>query len=149
MPLRGVSHRIVHRAGQRGTVWTEIRDSGERIICVAGGADYIERRVHDYLKREARKDLQKAATSYAQALGVRVRDLGSRNGTFLSDVRVGEVYLLKPTTLVCGDSALEFNPTEPEKVDVPDVAEFGPLVGTSAVMRGVFASLPATTRLPG
>src|SRR6185437_5851568 len=37
VPLRGVPHRIVHRAGVRGTAWTEIRDSGERIICVIGG----------------------------------------------------------------------------------------------------------------
>src|SRR6202050_4560574 len=37
VPLRGVSHRIVHRAGQRGTVWTEIRDSGDRVLGVAGG----------------------------------------------------------------------------------------------------------------
>src|SRR5262249_13872248 len=55
VPLRGVPHRIVHRAGERGTVWTEIRDSGERIICVAGGADHVDRRVHDFLKREARR----------------------------------------------------------------------------------------------
>ena len=54
VPLRGVPHRIVHRAGVRGTVWTETRDSGERILCVAGGAEHIERRVHDYLKREVR-----------------------------------------------------------------------------------------------
>src|SRR3954470_19905598 len=73
LPLRGVPHRIVHRAGERGTVWTETRDSGERIICVAGDSDYTERRVHDFLKREARKDLQKASLAYAQALGVRVR----------------------------------------------------------------------------
>jgi DNA-binding NtrC family response regulator len=73
--------------------------------------------------------------------GVRVRDLGSRNGTFLSDTRIGEVYLLKPTILICGESTLEFNPSTPEQVEVPDVAEFGPLVGTSAVMRGVFERL--------
>src|ERR1700733_15758683 len=79
VPLRGVAHRIVHRAGQRGTVWTEIRDSGERIIFVAANAEYSKQRVHDYLKREARKDLQKAATSYAQALGVRVRRLSIRD----------------------------------------------------------------------
>ena len=29
VPLRGVPHRIVHRAGERGTVWLETRDSGE------------------------------------------------------------------------------------------------------------------------
>jgi predicted metal-dependent hydrolase len=79
VPLRGVAHRIVHRAGQRGTVWTEIRDSGERILCVAGGAEHVERRVHDFLKREARKDLQKASTCHAQALGVKVRRLSIRD----------------------------------------------------------------------
>src|SRR5437764_14529386 len=65
IPLRGVPHRIVHRAGQRGTVWTEVRDSGERIICVAGGVEHAARRVHDFLQREARHDLQRPAEAYA------------------------------------------------------------------------------------
>src|ERR1700738_4334931 len=79
VPLRGMPYRIVHRAGLRGTVWTEIRDSGERVLCVAGAAAHIERRVHDYLKREARRELQKAAQAYAQALGVRVKRLSIRD----------------------------------------------------------------------
>ena len=79
VPLRGVAHRIVHRAAMRGTVWTEVRDSGERILCVAGASEHIERRVLDYLKREARKDLQKASLCYAQALGVKVRRLSIRD----------------------------------------------------------------------
>jgi predicted metal-dependent hydrolase len=79
VPLRGVAHRIVHRSGERGTVWTETRESGERILCVAGAVAHIERRVHDYLKREARHDLQKAAQSYAAALGVRVKRLSIRD----------------------------------------------------------------------
>src|SRR5947199_8286094 len=60
VPLRGIAHRIVHRSGERGTVWTETRESGERILCVAGGLEHIERRVSDYLRREARRDLQQA-----------------------------------------------------------------------------------------
>lgn len=89
VPLRGHDHKIVHRAGVRGTVWTEIRDSGERIICVAGEAEHIDRRVHDFLKREARKDLQKASQHYAEALGVKVtrisiRDQSSRWGSCTS-----------------------------------------------------------------
>src|ERR1700674_4569241 len=60
VPLRGVAHRTVHRAGSRGTVWTEMRDSGERILCVAGGVEHVERRVYDYLKREGRADPQDA-----------------------------------------------------------------------------------------
>src|ERR1700761_4285214 len=79
VPLRGVAHRIVHRAGERGTVWTETRDSGEKILCVAGGAEHMERRVHDYLKREARKDLQKASLAYASELGVKVKRVSIRD----------------------------------------------------------------------
>jgi DNA-binding NtrC family response regulator len=73
--------------------------------------------------------------------GVRVRDLGSRNGTFIGDTRVGEVYLLKPTNLTIGDSTIEFAPSNPEQVEIGEVAEFGPLVGVSASMRGVFERL--------
>ncbi len=73
--------------------------------------------------------------------GVRVRDLGSRNGTFLGETRIGEVYLLKPTNITVGDSVMEFAPTTPEQVNVPDVAEFGPLVGASPLMRSVFDKL--------
>jgi len=79
LPLRGVPHRIVHRAGERGTVWTETRDSGEKIICVAGDPDFTDRRVHDFLKREARKDLHKASLEYAGELGVRVRRVSIRD----------------------------------------------------------------------
>src|SRR6201994_5206717 len=53
VPLRGVAHRIVHRAAMRGTVWTEIRDSGERILCVAGASEHIERRGPGYFKGHA------------------------------------------------------------------------------------------------
>ncbi len=73
--------------------------------------------------------------------GVRVRDLGSRNGTFLGETRIGEVFLLKPTNITVGDSVMEFAPTTPEQVNVPDVAEFGPLVGASHLMRSVFEKL--------
>src|SRR5580692_6543065 len=76
--------------------------------------------------------------------GVRVRDLGSKNGTFLGDTRIGEIYLLKPTRLLCGDTLLEFTPSVPEQVSVPEAAEFGPLVGSSAGMRTVFERLRKT-----
>ena len=70
--------------------------------------------------------------------GVRVRDLGSRNGTFIGDTRIGEVYLMKPTLITVGESQLSFEPTQPEQVDIPEVAQFGPLVGVSQTMRAVF-----------
>ena len=80
VPLRGVPHRIVHRAGERGTVWTETRDSGERILCVAGGAEHIERRVHDYLKREVRKRSAEGRRRPMRGeLGVKVKRLSIRD----------------------------------------------------------------------
>ena len=90
VPLRGVPHRIVHRAGERGTVWTEIRDSGERILCVAGGAEHIDRRVHDFLKREVRKRSAQGVaglrrrSSACRVKRVSIRDQSSRWGSCTS-----------------------------------------------------------------
>ena len=89
VPLRGVPHRIVHRRAERGTVWTETDAEGNGIICVAGEAAHVNRRVGDFLKREARKDLHKASLAYADCLGVRVkrvsiRDQSSRWGSCTS-----------------------------------------------------------------
>jgi predicted metal-dependent hydrolase len=86
VPLRGEPHRIAHRSGARGTVWTETCDDGERLLCVAGRAPYIGRRVGDFLRREAKRDLEQAARRFAGNLGlavqrVTVRDQSSRWGS--------------------------------------------------------------------
>ncbi|CEJ16167.1 hypothetical protein BN1110_06519 [bacterium YEK0313] len=81
VPLRGAGHTVVHRADRRGTVWVE---NGE--IHVAGDAAFVARRVQDFLKREAKKDLELATRHHAAALGVKVtritmRDQASRWGS--------------------------------------------------------------------
>jgi predicted metal-dependent hydrolase len=86
LPLRGVPHRIMHRGGARGTVWTEADADGEQLLCVAGQAPHIDRRIGDFLRREARRDLQSASQRYADALGLSfkrltVRDQSSRWGS--------------------------------------------------------------------
>lgn len=88
VPLRGVDYRICHRKGARGTVWTEAgADSGvENFLCVAGEDAHVRRRVTDFLKREARRDLDQACRRHAQQLGVKierisVRDTSSRWGS--------------------------------------------------------------------
>jgi predicted metal-dependent hydrolase len=86
VPLRGQMHRIVHRKGSRGIVWIEIGEDGERAICVAGDAPHVNRRVGDFLRREARSDLEMASRRAAAQLGVRiarisVRDQASRWGS--------------------------------------------------------------------
>lgn len=69
----------MHRAGERGTVWPDVRDSGEKILCVAGGVEHLTRRVHDFLKREARRELTEASHRYADVLGVKVKRLTIRD----------------------------------------------------------------------
>jgi len=79
VPLRGNPHRIVHRAGARGTVWTETAEDGEALICVAGQAPHIERRVSDYLRREAHRELEIASRRAAEQLGVTVKRISVRD----------------------------------------------------------------------
>jgi predicted metal-dependent hydrolase len=86
VPLRGVPHRIEHRPGSRGTVWAETAANGEPILCVAGAAPHIHRRIGDYLRREARRELEIASLKFAATLGVvikrvAVRDQSSRWGS--------------------------------------------------------------------
>jgi predicted metal-dependent hydrolase len=86
IPLRGEPHRIVHRGGARGTVTIATGESGEKLLCVAGDAPYVGRRVRDFLKREAKRDLEAASRHAAQQLGVAikrvtVRDQSSRWGS--------------------------------------------------------------------
>jgi predicted metal-dependent hydrolase len=79
VPLRGVPHRIVRRADIRGTVWTERDGAGERLICVTGDAPYHNRRVGDFLKREAKLDLDAASRRYAKELGVAIKRIAVRD----------------------------------------------------------------------
>jgi len=78
LPLRGVAHRIDHRRAARGTVWTETR-ADERLLCVAGQAPHLPRRVQDYLKREAKRELEAASRQAALALGVEVKRVSVRD----------------------------------------------------------------------
>jgi predicted metal-dependent hydrolase len=79
LPLRGLAHRIVHRAQTRGTVWTERGANGNRLVCVAGDGPHLARRVGDFLKREARRDIEAASRYYADQLGVSVKRVSVRD----------------------------------------------------------------------
>lgn len=79
LPLRGVQHRIEHRPHARGSVWIECGEDGAQLLCVAGAAPHLARRLRDYLKREARRDLERASRAMAQTLGVKVRRVSVRD----------------------------------------------------------------------
>ena len=92
LPLRGVDHAIEHRPTVRGTVWRE-EGEGEPKLCVAGGAEFLARRLTDWLKREARADLGAAVTRHAARIErtvarISVRDTTSRWGSCSSSGRL-------------------------------------------------------------
>ncbi len=81
VPLRGVDHALVHLPERRGTAWTEARDDVDApfALCVAGKLEHVHRRVQDHLKREARRDLEKAVARHTAALDLAPRGIGLRD----------------------------------------------------------------------
>ena len=54
------------------------------LLCVAGETPYLSRRIHDYLKREAKRELNRKRAAQALGVGIRrvsVRDQASRWGS--------------------------------------------------------------------
>jgi predicted metal-dependent hydrolase len=74
IPYLGIDHRIRHRLAKRGVVW---REAGE--IHVAGRPEHLPRRVEDWLKQEARHELERRALQKAEELGKRIRRIGIRD----------------------------------------------------------------------
>jgi len=82
-PLRGVPHVLSHRPLARGVVWREpllgAPDAPAFALCVAGGGEHMARRVSDYFRREARRDLEAAVERHTTALGLAARSVGLRD----------------------------------------------------------------------
>jgi DNA-binding NtrC family response regulator len=78
---------------------------------------------------------------------VRVRDLGSKNGTFIGSVRIREAFVSPGETIAVGDTLFRIVPSE-QSVDVPLHADdqFHGLVGSSAPMRALTARLAASAQ---
>jgi hypothetical protein len=80
IPLRGELHLIRHAAGRRGTVTRAVDEDGP-VLLVAGRVEHLRRRVLDFLKREARRDLERAVARHAMVLGVRPKAIRLRDQT--------------------------------------------------------------------
>ena len=84
-PVRGVPHMIVHRPDARGSVWIERVDAAtpdsRHSICVTGAREHIARRIGDYLRREAQKDLKSAVKAHAISIDVSVSRISVRDTT--------------------------------------------------------------------
>jgi predicted metal-dependent hydrolase len=90
IPILGEDHVIMHRPDERGTVWVE---AAQRTINVAGEAPHVRRRVTDWLKKEARKEMTTRADAAAETLNkrilkIQIRDTRSRWGSCSEDARL-------------------------------------------------------------
>ena len=89
LPLRGVPHVIVHDGAARGTVSIGEVD-GQPALIVHGDRRHLPRRLADFLKREARRDIEKLTAKHAAAVGrpvkaIRYKDTSSRWGSCTAD----------------------------------------------------------------
>jgi predicted metal-dependent hydrolase len=88
IPFRGVPHLIVHEPGKRGTVSVEDDGTGPCLV-VHGDRVHLPRRVADFLKREAKREIDALVARHTATVGrsaqaIRLRDTSSRWGSCTS-----------------------------------------------------------------
>lgn len=89
LPVRGVPHLIIHEPGKRGTVQIG-RDEAGPILIVSGDRIHLARRVADFLKREAKREIEGLVAKHTSIVGrrakaIRFKDTSSRWGSCTSD----------------------------------------------------------------
>src|SRR4051812_46551625 len=74
--------------------------------------------------------------------GYRLRDLDSTNGTYVSQLRINDIYIQPGTQIALGGTRLKFEPLgESVEVELSDRDRFGSMIGRSVKMRELFARL--------
>ena len=82
-------HTIVHEPGRRGTV-TLSRDESGPVLIVHGERLHLPRRIADFFKREARREIEVLVAKHTAMLGkrakaIRFKDTSSRWGSCTSE----------------------------------------------------------------
>jgi two-component system, NtrC family, response regulator GlrR len=81
--------------------------------------------------------------------GVMMRDLGSKNGSFVEGVRIIESWLHPGKKAIVGDSLLTLRVAgEPARVPISRNTRFGEVVGATLPMRVLFAQLERAAATP-
>jgi predicted metal-dependent hydrolase len=93
IPLRGIDTPIIHRQALRAAAWLETTVSSEgetgQILYVNGDPEQQSRRVLDFLRREAKRELEEAVQRHTATIGkaakaITLRDTRSRWGSCTS-----------------------------------------------------------------
>ncbi|MCK6571284.1 sigma 54-interacting transcriptional regulator [Myxococcota bacterium] len=78
----------------------------------------------------------------ADLFGHRLTDNDSKNGTFLGDVRIRDVYLNPGALIRIGGNTFRYQPgSEAVEIELSRATRFGRIIGQSAAMREIFAIL--------
>jgi len=79
--------------------------------------------------------------------GYRLRDLDSTNGTYVSQLRINDVYIQPGTQIALGGTRLRFEPLgDSVEIELSDTDRFGSMIGRSVKMRELFARLEKLAR---
>lgn len=78
IPLRGVPHRVVGTGALRGRAEIVENPDGPELR-MPGDAAHLQRRLYDWLKKEALADLNRQSLLHAQTLGVTVKQVRLRS----------------------------------------------------------------------
>jgi len=73
--------------------------------------------------------------------GIRVKDLGSTNGTWFQGTRIGEVVVSRGSTIRFGDTSVRISATDALSLPPSERDHFGKMAGQSVAMRELFAVL--------
>lgn len=89
IPIRGVPHLIVHEPSKRGTAIAAVDERGP-VLIVSGDRRHLPRRVADFLKRQAKHEIEALVARHTGAVGkkaksIRFKDTSSRWGSCTSD----------------------------------------------------------------
>ena len=79
--------------------------------------------------------------------GYRLRDLDSTNGTYVSSLRINDVYITAGSQIALGGTRLKFDPLgESVEIELADTDRYGSMIGRSVKMREMFARLEKLAR---
>ncbi|NVL83939.1 FHA domain-containing protein, partial [Escherichia coli] len=70
--------------------------------------------------------------------GIRLVDLGSRNGTWVNGLRVYDAVLQGGETITLGDTRLLVGSTTPIEIEAAGSSRFGKTIGKSPAMRRLY-----------
>jgi len=79
--------------------------------------------------------------------GYRLRDLDSTNGTYVSSLRINDIYIQPGAQIALGSTRVKFDPLgESVEIELADTDRFGSMIGRSVKMRELFARLEKLAR---